>query len=147
MQTFLTDRSWAVTARQLDYRRLGKQRVECKQILAALGYVLTSSGSLLPWPAKKGWASHPCTRMWAGYPEALAVYQKVMIEEWIRRGYNNTMFLYSGDPEVFALPAWHDDERVYASHRSNLLRKNPEHYGRFGWTEGPDLPYFYPETN
>jgi hypothetical protein len=84
--------------------------------------------------------------MWRGHEEALAVYQRVIIDEWIRRGYNNTMLSYRSDTcPVELLPKWHDDERVYASHRSNLLRKLPEHYGQFGWSEGPDLPYFYPE--
>jgi hypothetical protein len=42
------------------------------------------------------------------------------------------------------LPPWWGDERLHASHRSNLLRKDPAHYGRFGWAEPPDLPYFWP---
>ena len=25
-----------------------------------------------------------------------------------------------------------------------LLRKDPDYYGRFGWSEPPDLPYFWP---
>lgn len=82
--------------------------------------------------------------MWRGYEIALAQYQGVMIREWIARGYNNTMDWI--DPATDGpLPHWHDDERVYASHRSNLLRKDPQHYGQFGWTEGPDLPYHFPE--
>ena len=36
MQTFLPTKNIRTTAKQLDYRRLGKQRVECKQILNAL---------------------------------------------------------------------------------------------------------------
>lgn len=33
---------------------------------------------------------------------------------------------------------------MHASHRSNLLRKEPEYYTQFGWTEPPDLPYVWP---
>lgn len=33
---------------------------------------------------------------------------------------------------------------MHASHRSNLLRKEPEHYTQFGWTEPPDLAYVWP---
>ena len=33
---------------------------------------------------------------------------------------------------------------MHASHRSNLLRKEPAHYTQFGWTEPPDLPYVWP---
>jgi len=41
-------------------------------------------------------------------------------------------------------PVWLYDEEFHASHRSNLLRKDPEYYGRFGWQELPDLPYLWP---
>lgn len=144
MQTFLTDQDWRVTARQLDYKRLGKQRVECKQILAALGRYVKPDGSVGICDPSKGWVSHPCTRMWRGYTDALVEYQRIMIQEWISRGYNNTMLIAL--PGEYELPPWHDDERVYSSHRSNLLRKNPEHYSQFGWAEEADLPYFYPEA-
>ena len=36
MQTFLPHRSFSKSAETLDYRRLGKQRVEAKQILEAI---------------------------------------------------------------------------------------------------------------
>lgn len=168
MQTFMTSPDWVSTARHLDYRRLGEQRLECKQILAALGYEVTPEGTLHRTQphslyfevgldpsgqrttsvcrihATKGWVNHPCTKMWRGYHEALAEYQRVMIEEWVSRGYNNTM-LRVKPADLFLLPHWYDDERVYASHRSNLLRKAPEHYGKFGWSESSDIPYFFPE--
>jgi hypothetical protein len=35
-------------------------------------------------------------------------------------------------------------EEIHASHRSNLLRKDSEFYGKFGWAEPDDLPYFWP---
>ena len=72
MQTFLPFADFAETARVLDGRRLGKQRVETLQILRALrvpGY---------------GWRHHPAVGMWAGYEEALARYGLQMCEE--RRG-------------------------------------------------------------
>ena len=36
MQTFLPYPDFQISASVLDYRRLGKQRVECKQLLTAL---------------------------------------------------------------------------------------------------------------
>jgi hypothetical protein len=27
---------------------------------------------------------------------------------------------------------------------SNLIRKNPQHYSQYGWTEPQDLPYIWP---
>ena len=45
MQTFLPHKIFHISAEMLDYRRLGKQRVEAKQILNALD----------PEYNKKGW--------------------------------------------------------------------------------------------
>jgi hypothetical protein len=33
---------------------------------------------------------------------------------------------------------------LHDSHRSNLLRKDPQWYGQFGWTVPDDLPYVWP---
>jgi hypothetical protein len=41
-------------------------------------------------------------------------------------------------------PPWLGLEIYHASHRSNLLRKDPVWYGKFGWIESPDLPYYWP---
>jgi hypothetical protein len=49
---------------------------------------------------------------------------------------------------VFSSPAsspnWIGYDRLHASHRSNLLRKDARHYGQFGWQEPADLPYWWP---
>jgi hypothetical protein len=130
MQTFLISAEPEETARILDHRRLGKQRVEAFQIIKALR------------DASYGWQDHPAVRMWRGYEPALGFYMNVMIDEWVRRGYRNTMQRY---PVNFAQkPQWMFDSQMHASHRSNLLRKDPNYYGRFGWTEKPDMPYYWP---
>ena len=54
----------------LDYRRLGKQRVEAMQILKALGN------------PSYGWQNHPAVKMWRGYEEALKFYMNMCILEW-----------------------------------------------------------------
>ena len=41
-------------------------------------------------------------------------------------------------------PYWFGNEKINASHRSNLLRKNPEFYGKYGWTEPDNLEYIWP---
>lgn len=130
MQTFLPFADFTRAARILDYRRLGKQRVEAQQILNAL-----ESGG--------GWSSHPAVRMWAGYEPALHRYRNAMIREWIRRGYNNTMPLLPSGGRV-RLPPWVGNPAFHQSHRSNLLRKDPAFYGQYGWTVSPDLPYVWP---
>jgi hypothetical protein len=117
----------------LDRARLGKQRVETLQILNALMGL------------SKGWTNHPATKMWAGYEGALWLYGQTMIGEWVARGYQNNMVLpgtFKADDIVF--PKWLGDPAFHASHRSNLLRKDPLWYNQFGWTESPDLAYVWP---
>ena len=129
MQTFLPYADFQRSMESLDYRRLGKQRVEARQILKAL----TDGG---------GWSNHPATRMWAGHLPALILYSNLAIEEWVRRGYRNTMPLLPTGSVV--LPSWVGNPDLHASHRSNLLRKDPVYYQQHGWTESPDLPYIWP---
>ena len=132
MQTFLPYPDLEQSARVLDYRRLGKQRVEAYQILRALRGL------------SKGWVNHPATVMWRGYESALEQYLRAMILEWIARGYSNTMDI--PDLDITAqFPMWFGDDRVHASHRANLKRKDPTHYAMFD--EDPNMPYFWPITN
>lgn len=138
MQTFLTSHdpdpviAFVETARHLDYRRLGKQRVEALQILNTL------QGK------SNGWANHPAVRMWADYVPMLERYMNAMILEWQLRGYKNTMELRAlSDAPPPVRPAWMTKDLVL-SHRSNLLRKEP-HYYRIFWPELPDnIPYVWP---
>jgi hypothetical protein len=93
---------------------------------------------------KKGWRNHPAVLMWRGYEEALKVYYNMAVGEWLDRGYKNTMEMMVVDISKLIWPPWLSDERFVVSHRSNLLRKDPVFYGKYGWTESPDLPYFWP---
>lgn len=131
MQTFLPYADMAESVRCLDTRRLGKQRVEAFQILRALN------------GESSGWVNHPATRMWSGYEPALRQYLRESIVAWCDRGYRNTMQIPEHDDRI-TLPLWFGRPDVHASHRSNLLRKQPEWYGRFGWAEPADLPYVWP---
>lgn len=135
MQTFLPDQNWYASARMLDNKRLGKQRVEALQILNTLR------------GKSKGWRNHPAVLMWYGYEKALEAYHDVMILEWISRGFRNNMTLMKpGDFSHIEWPHWCWERKVFASHRSNLLRKDPEFYAKWNWSEPPDLPYFWPVT-
>lgn len=131
MQTFLPFPDFRASAKALDYRRLGKQRVEADQLLMAI-YGKTS-----------GWRNHPAARMWRGYDSALIVYRNVMIQEWVFRGYKNTMPLYDF-PEIYAVPPWLGDEAFHLSHQSNLIRKLPSHYAPLFPGVSPELPYVWP---
>ena len=129
MQTFLPYPDFQKSLEVLDYRRLGKQRVEAKQILNVL----------LDRTTTKGWRNHPITKMWSGYEPALQLYHNMCIEEWIRQGYNNTMSKYEIDKVIY--PDWLGNEDFHSSHRSNLLRKDYNYYSQFGWKEDSKNPY------
>lgn len=138
MQTFVPmGNNHGLTAKALDMRRLGKQRVEAWQILRTL------TGE------SDGWRNHPAVKMWAGYEKELCAYGFAICNEWRSRGYKDTLmdrFILSipriGTP--FRTPDWLSDPSVALSHKSNLIRKFPEHY-RPLWSDVPDdLPYVWP---
>ena len=144
MQTFLPYADFEQTAKCLDYRRLGKQRVETWQLYQAI------IGNT------KGWVNHPAAKMWRGYECALLNYGIAMCDEWKGRGYQENMrprflaalgcqrFLGRINVEV-PMPTWFGDEDFHASHRSNLLRKDKQYYSQFGWIEADDMPYIWPK--
>jgi len=130
MQTFLPYADFKKSAKVLDYRRLGKQRVEALQILKALQI------------ENYGWKNHPIVKMWEGYENALIEYKNYMIKEWINRGYNNNMILETISGPL-NYPEWLGHEDLHASHRSNLLKKDYEYYSRFDWKEEPGMDYIW----
>lgn len=149
MQTFLPITNFRQSAAVLDNKRLGKQRVECKQILLCLG---VSVGEHSPGTPK--WRNHPAVKMWVGHELPLAAYSTIVCREWRRRGFKDTLLpqflavwheLGAGQDEIL-YPPWFGHPAFHASHRSNLLRKDVTHYSQFGWTEPPDLPYFWPHN-
>lgn len=148
MQTFLPYPDFEASARALDDRRLGKQRVEALQVVRGLtvpGY---------------GWRHHPAVKMWRGHLEALGRYALTCCAVWTERGYADTCaatlgadLAGAGVPVVRsqaelaragALPWWLGDEEFHRAHRSALVRKDPEHY-RPRFPDVPDdLPYVWP---
>jgi hypothetical protein len=150
MQTFLPLPSFKASAAVLDNKRLGKQRVECKQILLCLGVPVGDHT-----PGSSRWRNHPAVRMWADNEGALAGYAILVCREWRRRGFRDTLLaqfmasygvLRAAVPRIM-YPPWFGTPELHASHRSNLLRKDCRHYSRFGWTEPHDLPYLWPVSN
>ena len=137
MQTFLVYSNFNKSAQCLDYRRLGKQRVEAYQILIALTHNKSS-----------GWKNHPAVKMWQRHEKALAEYGIAICSEWQRRGYND-MLLEMFEVMFAALPAclrpwWSSDERFLSAHRAALLAKDFGYYSKFGWTEEAKIDYFWP---
>jgi hypothetical protein len=148
MQTFTPYSDFEATARALDTKRLGKQRVEVIQIVRALtvpGYA---------------WASHPAVLMWKGYAEALGRYGLTMCEVWTERGFGDTcagtiiqdLWTFGiesvrGVGELAAagaLPSWLFDPELLRSHQSALVRKDPEHYRQRFPDVPDDLDYVWP---
>lgn len=148
VQTFLPYADFEASARVLDARRLGKQRVECLQLVRAL----TVPGH--------GWRRHPAARMWRGHLEALGRYALTCCEVWVEEGRADTCaakvlvdLAGAGVEEVRtqahlaeagALPGWLGDEAVHRSHRSALVRKDPVRYGPMFPGVPDDLPYVWP---
>ena len=138
MQTFLPYPDFSKSAHCLDMKRLGKQRVEVLQILKSL-----KEGG--------GWQNHPAVKMWKGYEEALVLYGEVICDVWTEKGYKDTCLdkIYkivgvSGLMLPRFLPPWLGNKNFHRSHKSNLLRKDPEFYGKYGWDVPADLPYVWP---
>ena len=132
MQTFLPYASFEDTAKCLDYKRLGKQRVEALQIHNIVSGKRTTGG----------WVNHPAVVMWRDYPDALALYHNTMISEGFSRGYNNHMPLLEYNSVEY--PTWLGDNRLHSSHRANLIRKDSSFYGWPWWDDDPDMPYYWP---
>lgn len=134
MQTFLPLADIGLSVKVLDSKRLGKQRVEALQILNTLE------------GRSQGWRHHPAVKMWVGYEWALRCYHNQCIQEWLSRGYSNNMPLMEEIGGCPDMPPWFGDDSFHASHRSNLLRKDPVFYGKYGWSEDPLMPYVWPSV-
>jgi hypothetical protein len=149
VQTFTPYAYFEQSLRTLDLKRLGKQRVEVIQIVRALtvpGYA---------------WSAHPAVLMWKGYEEALGRYGLTACDVWIEHGFADTCAVtiaadlatagvtgirsYQHLAEAEALPPCLFDEDLQRSHRSSLLRKDPDHYAPQFPPDTPlDLGYVWP---
>ena len=131
MQTFLPYADFIKSAKCLDYKRLGKQRVEAKQLI-----------DLLEGKTDNNWKNHPAYKMWEGYTNTLKFYYNIILTEWINIGYNNNMKHYMMDnSKDMKFPPWFGRQDFHDAHKSNLLRKDKEFYGKYNWDVPDNLPY------
>ena len=148
VQTFLPFPDFEMSARALDVKRLGKQRVECLQVVRGL---------TVP---TYGWRHHPAVKMWRGHLEALGRYTLTCCEVWTQGERADTCAatvvadlsaagverirseaeLHEAD----AMPYWLGDPAFHRSHRSALVRKDAAHYGPLFPDVPDDLPYVWP---
>ena len=130
MQTFLPYPDFVKSAKVLDYRRLGKQRVECLQLL------------------RGQFPNHPISKMWRGYEYQLAKYGLIICRVWINKGYRDTCrFKIIEEQKRFVdtgLPKWFGNEEFHRSHRSKLLSKDIQFYRNRFPDDEPGLPYIWP---
>jgi predicted DNA-binding transcriptional regulator AlpA len=131
----MPDSSYRSSAKSLDVKRLGKQRVEAYQILRALSGV------------SKGWVHHPATKMWIGYEWQLANYGYTMCDEWIARGFTDSLkpifHEYMASHPMCKKPWWVNNRILQITHQSNLLRKDWNYYSNF-FRVPDDIPYLWP---
>lgn len=116
MQVFMPYISALQSTRCLDWKRLGKQRIEIKYMLEMM-YGM--------WPYR----SHPVVEMWEDYPVFLAYVYKFTVIEWVARGYKNTL------PHELAFvdgcciePPWLKDYTY--QYRGLLLHKDYDYYSK-----------------
>ncbi|HEX8498271.1 MAG TPA: MSMEG_6728 family protein [Actinomycetales bacterium] len=143
MQTFLPYRDFVRSSAVLDTPRLGKQRVETLQILRALEL------------SEYGWSNHPVVRMWRGFTPAVVAYGLANVAEWRRRGYADSTEALIAEfaperetqgqlAERGALPPWLGDGRLHLSHRSALVRKDPDTYRPVFGDVDDTVEYWWP---
>lgn len=169
MQTFLPYPDFVQSLVSLDYRRLGKQRVEAFQIINIIEKIEENPDQ------KLAWKNHPARFMWDKHLDALKCYYNLSVLIWLSRGYNNSMKLMdlklpllsvsfplvsevklslseisvcvemvAGAEKLISRPAFIGDEEFHRSHQSNLVRKQPEFYGPLFPGVPDDLPYIWP---
>lgn len=143
----MTHMSYGKTARALDLRTLGHQRIEAFKVFNDL-----TQG------VKK---RHPVYSMWDGYEFSLGIYTMMMCMEWVNhRGCADKIFykVYRIIEEIkrndhrftYVEPPWLKDKAVLRSHRSNLLRRENdgviagENYFRAFGNIDDDWPYIWP---
>jgi len=158
VNTFLPYANFETSAKTLDYRRLGKQRVEALQILRAnLGLTV-------------GWVNHPAAKMWKGHEITLVRYGIAMCNEWRDRGFKDSCLDKFNDLLIEAvnqlrgpesdvslsgaqlvanygeeIPAWLGNKYFHRSHQSNLLRKDWSYYSKYNWDVPNNLDYIWPD--
>ncbi|MCI4446974.1 MAG: pyrimidine dimer DNA glycosylase [Pyrobaculum sp.] len=130
MQVFRPYVDHGRSAAFLDDRRLGRQRVELKQVLLA---ILRRRGILRD--GRRGWLNHPIVLMYdAGpYVDDLVRYFYAAVDEWTRRGFRNNISLDDVEPllkQLAGAPGTPVTEDLAREYRRVLLLKEPCFYYR-----------------
>ncbi len=132
MQTFLPLSDFNESARVLDPSRLGNQFY--REGLTLL---------------RGKWPRHPASLMWRDHKWWLCEYLLACANELHKRGryyeqhIMEVLNTQAASPQGDR-PWWLGRPELHASHRANLLRKDPVWYGINGWREEPAEGYWWP---
>lgn len=136
MQIFMPYADPFKTAKCLDNRRLGKQRIEALQIIQV-------NIKKQVWAIPRSIKNHPVTKMWKGYESYLFFYVECMMLEWeLERDFNNDACGKVFDNLALSLDfrkAYRMDHGLpkkinvdfIKSHRALLYKKDPDYYSEF----------------
>ena len=138
MQTFLPYSDFGKTARVLDDKRLFKQLVEARQLIALITHGKTKSGKKY-----KGWTNHPARKMWDGHSDALKKYSNEILKEIKFRNKTKTKYRKLKTKKII-YPSWLGNKKFHSAHRAALLKKDKKHYSQFNWKEKPANNYIWP---
>ncbi|MCS7117975.1 MAG: pyrimidine dimer DNA glycosylase [Thaumarchaeota archaeon] len=118
------------SAAVLDDRRLGKQRVECKQVLNA---ILRKLGQLND--GRRGWLNHPIVLMYYNsgrpYIDDILGFFDACVNEWRSRGFRSSISLEDIEHLLARVDSTEGTPvtRVHEiEYRRILLMKEPKHY-------------------
>lgn len=114
------------TADALDKRRLNKQIIECRQILAAIE------------GRSKAWANHPCVLMYRGHTSWL--YEYLHCLESARHEYMAAS-IYSINADKIR-PPFHA-EAYFNQMKRRLYTKDNEHYKQWSHLGESDVNWYY----
>jgi len=135
MQTFMPYEDFQKSASVLDKKRLFKQVVETRQILATNGvHVLKVNGE----PYKHSHVHHPLHKIWKNYLDGLKFYHDVFLFECLFVRHINTVMkpfykFNSVTQKDFIYPDLIGYEPFHRSMRSMLVKKKPDFYSQYGW--------------
>lgn len=142
MQTFLPFIDFRKSVACLGTRRLDKQIADVLRLLTLV--------EREPSPI-----DHPAVLMWRGHESHLRIYAWECLREWERMWDEDcpwdrthplaTRFIPFFNRLGWNPPHWNFDIDIHRSHRSNLIRLNPDYAG--WWPNTPErMPYYWPVT-
>lgn len=141
MQVFLPSPVYSESLLFLDKKRLGKQRVEAKQLIDTILGRPMANGQV-----RKGWHNHPAAVMYRRHIDSLINYYNLSLSAFSAAGGKNNKLAvenYVHDRQHISYPWWLGIEEIHASHRGRLKFKGKldvlaDRIKRFTGERGPN---------